>query len=124
MKKVEKAKTTKAAGTALLLGVLGLSLAGCATMFAQKVEAQGGPEPGWVTNPVAPSGRYSFVGEGYDLDHLTTAQYKACAVAEHKAGDRRDAEGKFHDLKVHSWWKKTRGVLGPRYHAYCEIVTK
>ena len=106
------------------MGTLGLALSGCATMFAQKVVARGGPEPAWVRDPVAPPGRFVFVGEGYDLDHLKTAQYKACAAAEHKAGDRRDADGKFHGLVVRSWWKKTRGVLGPRYHAYCEIVTK
>ena len=124
MKRVEKANRTNAAGTALLLGVLGLALSGCATMFAQKVVAQGGPEPGWVADPAAPPGRYAFVGEGYDLDHLKTAQYKACAAAERKAGDRRDADGKFRGLVVRSWWKKTRGVVGIRYHAYCEIVTE
>lgn len=122
MKKVVKA--AKIARTGLLLGALCVSLAGCQTMFAQKIVAQGGPEPGWVTDPGTPPGHFVFVGEGFDLDHLKTAQYKACAEAEHKAGDRRDAEGKFHSLAVHSWWKKTRGVLGPRYHAYCEIVTK
>lgn len=122
MKRVEKA--TKTAGAALLLGTLVLMLSGCATMFSQKVVAQGGPEPGWVTNPAAPPGRYAFLGEGYDLDHLKTAQYRACDAAEHKAGDRRDAEGKFHGLAVHSWWKKTRGAVGIRYHAYCEIVTR
>lgn len=117
-------KWPRYAGTGLLLGMLALSLSGCATMFSQKVVAQGGPEPEWVTTPTAPPGHYAFVGEGFDLDHLKTAQYKACAQAEHLAGDRRDAAGKFHGLAVHSWWKKTRGVVGKRYHAWCEIITK
>lgn len=117
-------KGLRTAGTALALGTLLLALPGCATMFAQKVVAQGGPEPEWVTAPTAPPGHYAFVGEGYDLDHLKTAQYKACAQAEHRAGDRRDASGKFHGLAVHSWWKRTEGIVGKRFHAYCEILTK
>ena len=124
LKEKNRKKWTRPAGTGMLLGALVLTLSGCATMFAQKVVAQGGPEPEWVTTPTAPPGRYVFIGEGYDLDHLKTAQYKACAQAEHRAGDRRDASGKFHGLAVHSWWKKTRGMVGKRYHAYCEIITK
>ena len=117
-------KGTRHAGTGLLLVALVLTLSRCATMFAQKVVAQGGPEPEWVTTPTAPPGHYAFGGEGYDLDHLKTAQYKACAQAEHRAGDRRDASGKLHGLAVHSWWKRTEGVVGKRFHAYCEILTK
>jgi integrase len=84
----------------------------------------GGARAGMGDDPDLPPGHHAFVVEGFDLDHLKTAQYKACAQAEHLAGDRRDASGKFHGLAVHSWWKKTRGVVGKRYHAYCEIVTK
>ena len=108
----------------LILGTLCLSLAGCATMFGQETVAQGGPEPGWVKHPVAPPGHYVFVGEGYDFDHLRLARYRSCAVAEQKAGDHRNAAGQFSGLVVRAWWKKTRGILSTRYHAYCEIIVK
>ena len=117
-------KGLRTAGTALALGTLLLVLPGCATMFAQETVAQGGPEPEWVTHPVAPPGRTVFVGEGFDFDHLRLAHYRACADATRKAGDRRNAAGQFPGLAVHSWWKKTRGILWTRYHAWCEIIVK
>ena len=119
-------KGLRTAGTALALGTLLLALPGCATMFDQETVAQGGPEPGWVTHPVAPPGRYVFVGEGTDFDHLRLAHYQACGAAAAKAGDRRNAAGQFPGLVVHAWWKKTRGALPyyTRYHAWCELITK
>lgn len=124
MKKVEKVKGAKAAGTAFLLGALLVTLPGCATMFGQETVAQGGPEPGWVKHPVAPPGHHVFVGEGYDFDHLRLARYRSCAVAEHMAADYRNAAGQFSGLVVRAWWKKTRGILSTRYHAWCEIIVK
>ena len=114
----------RVAKTVLFLGLLGLGLPGCETMFGQETVAQWGPEPGWVKNPVAPPGEYVFVGEGYDSDHLRLARYRSCAVAEHKAADHRNAAGQFSGLAVHAWWKKTRGILSTRYHAYCEMILK
>ena len=123
------------AGTVVFLGALVLTLAGCQTMLAQKTVAQGGPEPGWVTNPKAPPGEYVFTGEGTDsfgaitsdvIPPLKQAQDRACTQAINRAAGRRDANGNVPVVTrgVRQWWKETQGVIGKQYHAYCEIITK
>ena len=121
------------AKTVLILGLLGLGLPGCETMLAQKVVAQGGPEPGWVTNPKAPPGEYVFTGEGTDsfgekpsdiIPPLKQALNRACFQAFHRANGRLDARGNVPVVSNRTWWKRTQGVVGKQYHAYCEIVTK
>ena len=128
------------AKTVLILGLLGLGLPGCATMLDQKVVAQGGPEPGWVTNPKAPRGEYVFTGEGtysyYDSlltfnpaegeanPSLSMALARACGQALHRANGRLDASGRVPVVRKRTWWKRTQGSFGKQYHAYCELVTK
>ena len=126
-------KGARNAGTVVFLGAMALVLSGCATMLDQKVVAQGGPEPGWVTNPKAPPGEYVFTGEGTDsfgekisaiIPPLKQALNRACAQAFHRANGRLDASGNVPVVSSRTWWKRTQGVVGKQYHAYCEIITK
>ena len=117
------------------LFLAGISLSACADVinapFDQKIVDESGPAPAWVTSPERARrmafqvGDHLYIGRS-TKNSLADSQNTACQSAEDQAlqSDPSTDTSRVSLTPTEQYWKRTRGLVGDRFHAYCLIKIK